>query len=109
MKLAGHPLSPATCATHVQWEELQAAAQEAAQAGRDPWLSLQQQGVQCSEGAFLYLSPQQLALCRAELERASAAMDPTSMEAAAFFLSDCLLRARVGNNRMPSSRGARWG
>lgn len=149
----------------VQWEELQQVAREAEAAGQDPWYALQQQGVQCSEAAFVYLSPQQvrraaphgcprpagspavpacrppghstpasvplrlalacpprdcehpprcaccprmqLALVSAELERASAALDATSQQAAAFFLADCLMRARVANNRMPT-RASRW-
>ncbi|KAL4435186.1 hypothetical protein ABPG77_001868 [Micractinium sp. CCAP 211/92] len=92
----------------LQWEELQAAARAAEAAGQDPWSALQQQGVQCSEGAFVYLSPAQLAALEAELATASAAMDVIRMEAAAYFVSDCLLRARVANNRMPTSAG-RWG
>ncbi|EFN55763.1 hypothetical protein CHLNCDRAFT_52421 [Chlorella variabilis] len=91
----------------LQWEELQQVAREAEAAGQDPWYALQQQGVQCSEAAFVYLSPQQLALVSAELERASAALDATSQQAAAFFLADCLMRARVANNRMPT-RASRW-
>lgn len=86
----------------LQWEQLQAAAKEAEAAGRDPWYALQEQGVQCSEAAFIYLSPQQLALVTEELERACMALDATSMEIAAFFLSSCLMRARMANNRMPS-------
>lgn len=92
----------------LQWEELQTAGRAAEAAGRDPWYSLQQQGVPCSEAAFVYLSPQQLQLIREELESASAAMDAFSMEAAAFFVSDCLQRARMANNRVPSG-GGRWG
>jgi hypothetical protein len=47
----------------------------------------------------------QLELVEEELERACAAMDATSMEVAAFFLTDCLMRARVANNRVPSRSG----
>ena len=78
------------------------AAREAEAAGRDPWYALQEQGVQCSESAFIYLSPRQLAIVCQELERACAALDATSMQAASFYLSDCLARARMANNRMPT-------
>ncbi|KAL4858146.1 putative transport protein YdbI [Chlorella vulgaris] len=90
----------------LQWRELQEAAKEAEAARRDPWSSLQQQGVQCSEGAFVYLSPRQLAIVCEELERAATAMDSTSLDAAAYFVSDCLGRARMANNRMPSRSGS---
>lgn len=55
-------VNPFACygVTPLQWEELQEAAREAEASGRDPWLSLQQAGVQCSEGAFVYLSPRQV-------------------------------------------------
>ncbi|KAL4436707.1 hypothetical protein ABPG75_003846 [Micractinium tetrahymenae] len=92
----------------LQWEELQAAARAAEAAGRDPWYALQQQGVQCSEGAFVYLSPAQLAAVEEELAAACATMDTIRLEAAAYFVSDCLLRARVANSRMPAGAG-RWG
>jgi hypothetical protein len=50
----------------------------------------------------------QLAIVCEELERAATAMDSTSLDAAAFFVSDCLGRARMANNRMPSRSGS-WG
>lgn len=87
-----------------QWEELQTLGRAAEAAGRDPWYALRQQGVQCSEAAFVYLSPRQLEALCAELERACAALDATAMEAAAFYIRGCLMRARVANNRMPSRR-----
>lgn len=90
-----------------QWEELQAAGRAAEAAGRDPWYALQQQGVQCSEGAFVYLSPAQLAMLEEELAAACAAMDTTRLEAASFFVSDCLMRARLANSRMPAA-AERW-
>ena len=96
------PPPPPPCLPALQWEDLQIAAREAEAAGKDPWYALQEQGVQCSESAFVYLSPQQLAIVEQELERASAALDATSMQAASFYLSDCLMRARVANNRMPT-------
>ena len=90
------------CPPVLQWEELQTAGREAEAAGRDPWYALQEQGVQCSESACVYLSPQQLAIVCGELERACAALDATSMQAADFYISDCLMRARMANSRLPT-------
>lgn len=64
--------------------------------------------MQCSEGAFVYLSPAQLAVLEEELAAACTTMDAIRLEAAAFFVSDCLLRARVANNRVPTG-ASRWG
>lgn len=52
----------------------------------------------------MWLTPAQLAIVEAELARACATLDASALEAAAFFLSDCLLRARAANNRVPSWR-----
>lgn len=90
-----------------QWEALQEAGRAAAAAGQDPWMALRQQGVQASEAAFVWLSPQQLEILTDELRRASNAFDASAMEAAAFFVSDCLMRARVANNRVGAGAG-RW-
>lgn len=91
----------------IQWEALQEAGRAAAAAGQDPWMALRQQGVQASEAAFVWLSPRQLEILTDELQRASDAFDASAMEAAAFFVSDCLMRARVANNRVGAGAG-RW-
>lgn len=71
----------------------------------DPEGALSQAGVSFNEGfCVVYLSPQQLAVLQQELERMSAAMDTISIEVAGFFVRDCLLRARVANNRMAGTR-----
>ena len=79
-------------------------AAAAAAAGRDPWYELRTQGVRCGESAFVYLSPQQLRIVSEELERACAAADPAALEAAEWFVSDCLSRARRANSRTPAAR-----
>ena len=61
------PRAPLPCA--LQWQEVQAVAREAEAAGREPWMALQQAGVRCDEGALSYLSPRQLELLSAELDR----------------------------------------
>lgn len=70
-------------------------------------MALRQQGVQASEAAFVWLSPRQLELVSEELRRACDTLDASAMEAAAFYVSDCLLRARVANNRVGGGAG-RW-
>ncbi len=99
--------NPPPTLTCPQWEALQEAGRAAAAAGKDPWMALRQQGVQASEAAFVWLSPRQLEILTDELRRASDAFDASAMEAAAFFVSDCLMRARVANNRVGAGAG-RW-
>ena len=83
-------------------EELQEAAQGAAAVGLDPWLALQQQGVQCSEAAFVYLTERQYEALAMELQRAASTLDATSWQAAASYLVDCISRARLANSRVPA-------
>lgn len=79
-------------------------ARAAAARGEDPQAALLREGARCSDSGILYLSPAQLAVVTEELTRMGAAMDPLAVEAAAFFLSDCLCRARVANNRVGAGR-----
>ena len=97
-------VDPFACANVApwQWEALQAAAGAAEAAGRDPWAALREQGVVCGEGALHYLSPRQAALLGEELERACAVPDPSALEAASYFVADCLARARLANRRVPA-------
>lgn len=77
----------------VQWEALQTVA-----ATGDPEAALQAAGVSFGEGAILYLTPAQLEIVEAELDRAAAAADVTAEEACAWFVSNCLTRANRANN-----------
>lgn len=87
----------------LMWDQLQQVVEGAA----DPEEALTQAGVSFDPGSpVVYLTPRQLSILTQELDRMSAAMDTISIEVAAFFLQDCLLRARVANNRMETS-GAR--
>ena len=47
----------------------------------------------------MYLTPQQLEVIVEELRNMGPAADAITLEACAFYLNDCLYRARVANNR----------
>jgi hypothetical protein len=79
----------------LQWRELQEAAKEAEAARRDPWSSLQQQGVQCSEGAFVYLSPRQVNRGGGALEGVS--FTTPAQDAACLAAGHALAHARLAS------------
>lgn len=83
----------ATNANPLLWEELQAAAKGAA----DPLDALQAAGVGASESAVCYLTQEQRDALVNELERMRGTW---AVDAAAFYVSDCLARARVTNARV---------
>lgn len=83
----------ATNANPLLWQELQAAAE----GSPDPLEALQAAGVGASESAVCYVTPQQQAALMAELERMCATW---AVDAAAFYVADCLARARVANARI---------
>jgi curved DNA-binding protein CbpA len=82
------------------WEELQEATQGAA----DPAAALASAGVilgsESGGAAVEYVTPAQLRALRAELERMSTTMDSLGVEVASCYVWDCVLRARVANNRV---------
>lgn len=83
-----------------EWQQLQDIVRANAD---DPEAALRALGVGVSEGAIYYLTPAQLKIVETELETAAMSMNRITEEACAYFLSDCLLRARVANNRVVSS------
>ncbi len=54
-----------------------------------------------SESAIMYLTPQQLEAVIEELRSMGPVADAITLEACAFYLTDCLYRAKVANNRAP--------
>ena len=76
----------------------------AAAAGDDPEAALAAAGVRAGEGAVVWLTPAQHDALTSELRAASAGLDGLAMEAAAYYLADCLLRARLANGRAPPPR-----
>lgn len=83
----------ATTANPLLWEEMQTAVAGA----DDPLEALQAAGVGATESAVCYLTPQQRDALVEELERMSVTW---AVDAAAFYVNDCLARARVTNARM---------
>lgn len=102
-------VDPFACAraSPYDWEALQHLAEAAAAAGADPERALADAGAGAGAGAVQYLSPRQLAVLRGELERAAATLDPLALQAAAWFVGDCLARARVANGRWTNARRRR--
>lgn len=67
---------------------------------RDPEEVLREAGAGPSKGAIVYLSPLQLETAIEELKnQLGLSADIIAVEACAFYLNDCLYRARVANNR----------
>jgi len=85
------------------WEKLQEMAENAVD---DPENELRCLGAGPSGGAIEYVTPAQLKALLEELERMGPATDPVTVEACAYYVRDCLYRARVANGRR-SSKGAR--
>lgn len=56
------------------------------------------------ESGIHYLSPAQLAIVEGEMARVCEALDPTSLQTAAYFVASCLSRARWANSRLPVRR-----
>ncbi|GAB4823573.1 hypothetical protein N2152v2_010619 [Parachlorella kessleri] len=90
----------------LDWEQLQ----QVVAGAQDPEAALMRAGVGVGSGlGIVYLSPEQLRIIEEELERMTLAMDVITIEVASYFVRDCLLRARVANNRMESNNAAgRW-
>lgn len=92
-------VNPFACynANPLQWEELQEIARAAE--GDDPEQALRWAGAGPGESAVVYLTPGQLRAVLDELERMGPAADPITLEACAFYLTDCLYRAQRTNSR----------
>lgn len=82
----------ATNTNPLLWEELQAVVVGA----DDPLEALRVAGVMASESAVCFLTRGQLGALEEEMERMCSSW---AFDAAAFYVSDCLARARVVNNR----------
>lgn len=83
----------ATNANPLLWAEMQAVAEGTP----DPLEALRGAGVVASESAVCYLTSQQRDMLVQELERMCASW---AVDAAAFYVADCLARARVTNARV---------
>lgn len=96
-------VNPFLCynANPLQWEEIQEVARNAEKEGRDPEEVLRWVRAGPSESAVIYLTPLQLEAVVEELKSIGPAADVITLEACAFYLTDCLYRARVANNRAP--------
>ena len=62
-------------------------------------------GLSVSGATICWLTPAQLLTVQQELEKMEMNL---SFELTAWWLSDCLLRARVANNRMSQAGANRW-
>lgn len=100
-------INPFACAnaSPLMWAELQEVARCAD--GGDPEEALRVAGAGPTSGAVHWLTPAQLAAAVAELERAGPVYDPVTLQSVAFYLSDCLARARLTNDRAWGWRGQR--
>ncbi len=87
----------ATNANPLLWQELQAVAAGA----EDPLEALRGAGVAASEAAVCYLTRAQVQALEEELTRMCGSW---AFDAAAYYVSDCLARARVVNNRVGGPR-----
>ncbi|KAL4522632.1 hypothetical protein Ndes2437A_g07394 [Nannochloris sp. 'desiccata'] len=96
-------VNPFLCynANPLQWAEIQEVARNAEKEGRDPEEVLRWVRAGPSESAVIYLTPLQLEAVVEELKSIGPAADVITLEACAFYLTDCLYRARVANNRAP--------
>ena len=92
-------VNPFLCynANPLQWEEIQEIARAAG--NDDPEQALRWAGAGPGENAVVYLTPGQLQAVLEELERMGPAADIITIEACAFYLTDCLYRARIANSR----------
>ena len=90
-------IDPFACYTvnPAQWAELQ----EVVTGEEDPEEALRRAGAGPGAGAVVFLTPAQLAACRRELESMGPAPDTVTAQACAFYLRDCLYRARIANGR----------
>jgi hypothetical protein len=88
-----------------QWKELQDIAVNGG-AEADAEAALIRAGAGPRQGALVYLTPRQAGQLRQELQRLGFSPDPVAVEACAYYVRDCLHRARMANGRQmgPLSR-----
>lgn len=82
----------------LMWQELQQVVQAHAE---DPQPALMVAGVSAPDSSFVYLTEEQMEAVRVELE---AMQQSWAFELTAYYLADCLARARLANNRTEVQR-----